>query len=61
MLYVSFVEIFSKSQDAFVDAGVDEANAYTYATLCFFGGFVVMMILDKLVQMLVCRVEVHEH
>jgi len=52
MLYVSFVEIFSKSQDAFVDAGVDEANAYTYATLCFFGGFVVMMILDKLVQML---------
>ena len=52
MLYVSFVEIFSKSQDAFVDAGVNDVNAYTYATLCFFGGFVVMMILDKLVQML---------
>lgn len=52
MLYVSFVEIFSKSQDAFVDAGVNDVDAYTYATLCFFGGFVVMMILDKLVQML---------
>lgn len=52
MLYVSFVEIFTKSQDAFADAGIDEVNAYTYATLCFFGGFVVMMVLDKLVQMI---------
>jgi zinc transporter, ZIP family len=52
MLYVSFVEILVKSNKAFVDSGVDEANAYTYATLCFFGGFVVMMILDKLVHMI---------
>jgi len=52
MLYVSFAEIFVKSQDEFVAAGIDEANAYTYATLCFFGGFVVMIILDKFVHMI---------
>lgn len=52
MLYVSFVEILAKSNVAFVEAGVDEVNAYTYATLCFFGGFLIMMILDKLVHMI---------
>ena len=52
MLYVSFVEIFAKSNSAFLDSGVDEANAYTYATLCFFGGFVMMMILDKFVHLI---------
>ena len=52
MLYVSFVEILAKSNIAFVDAGVDEVNAYTYATLCFFGGFLIMMILDKLVHII---------
>ena len=36
------------SQGAFVEAGVDEANAYTYATLFFLAGFPVMMVLDRL-------------
>ena len=52
MLYVSFVEIFSKSQGAFEEYGVEESDAYLYATLCFFGGFVSMIFLDKLVHLL---------
>lgn len=52
MLYVSFIEIFSKSKIAFEDSGLSEADSYLYATLCFFAGFVMMMLLDKLVHML---------
>lgn len=44
MTYVSFVEIFSKSSLAFEDAGYDEDKAYKYATLCFFGGVVLMVV-----------------
>ena len=47
MLYVSFVEIFVKAQGAFADAGQGESDAYLSATLCFFAGCVLMMILDK--------------
>jgi zinc transporter, ZIP family len=52
MLYVSFIEIFSKSQAAFEDSGLSEADSYLYATLCFFFGFVLMLVLDKIVHML---------
>mmetsp|Transcript_38691 Transcript_38691/g.50983 ORF Transcript_38691/g.50983 Transcript_38691/m.50983 type:complete len:342 (+) Transcript_38691:151-1176(+) len=38
MLYVSFIEIFTKSYDAFKLAGYEEANAHCFATLAFFGG-----------------------
>ena len=44
MTYVSFVEIFNKSQSSFLDAGHSEKNAYLYATLCFFAGVVVMLV-----------------
>ena len=52
MLYVSFIEIFSKSQIAFEDAGFSEANSYLFATLCFFFGFVLMLVLNKIVHLL---------
>ena len=52
MLYVSFVEIFRKSQSEFENAGSAESDAYLYATLCFFGGFLSMLMIDKLVHML---------
>ena len=42
MVYVSFVEIVQKSRTAFVQAGHEEAPAYAYATLCFFGGVAIM-------------------
>lgn len=44
MTYVSFVEIFGKSQGSFQEAGFSEKESYTYATLCFFGGVVVMLV-----------------
>ena len=44
MTYVSFVEIFTKSNDSFVNAGHTEDLAYIYAQLCFFGGVVVMLV-----------------
>jgi ZIP family zinc transporter len=44
MTYVSFVEIFQKSVVGFEDAGIDEDRAYIYATLCFFGGVVLMVV-----------------
>lgn len=44
MIYVSFAEIFVKSQDSFAEAGFAEDRAYIYATLCFFAGVVVMLV-----------------
>jgi ZIP family zinc transporter len=52
MLYVSFVEIFVKSYSAFEDYGCSEVNAKLYATLSFFAGCVIMMLLDKVVHLL---------
>jgi zinc transporter, ZIP family len=44
MSYVSFVEIFNKSLLSFADAGFEHGDAYLYATLCFFGGVVAMVV-----------------
>ena len=44
MTYVSFVEIFQKSVGSFGDAGHDENMAYIYASVCFFGGVVTMLV-----------------
>jgi ZIP family zinc transporter len=52
MTYVSFVEIFKKSNLSFLNAGHSEQMAYVYATLCFFGGVVTMMLIDLLVKCL---------
>jgi ZIP family zinc transporter len=58
MLYVSFAEIFMrKSIKQFVEAGEgtceDDVEAYRWSTLAFFGGFLVIAILDKLVHLVV--------
>jgi len=50
MMYVSFVEIFVKSLDAFEDSGLEPKVANTYATLCFFGGMVFMICLHHIVH-----------
>ena len=44
MSYVSFVEIFAKARTSFEKAGFDSGKAYSYATLCFFGGVGTMMV-----------------
>ncbi len=54
MLYVSFAEIFlRKSVAAFEDASYSEDEAYRYSTLAFFGGFLVIFLLDKLVHLII--------
>eukprot|EP00123_Amoebidium_parasiticum_P010841 comp20353_c0_seq2/m.25687 comp20353_c0_seq2/g.25687 ORF comp20353_c0_seq2/g.25687 comp20353_c0_seq2/m.25687 type:complete len:290 (-) comp20353_c0_seq2:638-1507(-) len=50
MTYVSCMEIFQKSYSYFMRSGIEEDNSYTFATLCFFGGFVVVFLLDLLVH-----------
>lgn len=44
MIYVCFVEILFKSVGGFVSAGMGSDKAYTYATLSFFGGVMMMMV-----------------
>jgi len=52
MIYVSFVEIFTKSVDAFVESGQSDGHAHQLAALCFFCGVASMMVLDILVKFL---------
>ena len=56
MMYVSFIEIFQKSLTGFHKAGVSgdttSGLVYVSTTLCFFGGILIMMVLDKLVHWL---------
>ena len=51
MIYVSFVEIFSKSIQAF-EENYAFNTAYLYATLCFFGGILVMKGINFIVHKL---------
>lgn len=56
MLYVSFVEIIGKSMSGFEEAGVagdsGSGTVYLAGTLCFFGGILMMIGLDKCVHYL---------
>ena len=52
MLYVSFVEILQKSVVAFEESGYESKFAYLYGTMCFFGGVVMIRLIDKLVHWL---------
>jgi zinc transporter ZupT len=44
MTYVSYVEIFQKSIASFLESGMTTNEAYRYATICFFGGVVFMVV-----------------
>jgi len=61
MTYVSFVEIFAKSSLGFEDAGHSKERAYTYATLCFFGGILTMLGLNMMVDCLLGGKDHHDH
>jgi len=52
MLYVSFIEIFFKSQGSFQDAGYLEGQAHALAVLCFFSGIGLGNLLDFFVHWL---------
>jgi hypothetical protein len=52
--YVSFAEIFlRKSVDGFTASGMTDIEAYRYATLGFFGGMLIIALLDQLVHLVV--------
>mmetsp|Transcript_12791 Transcript_12791/g.35046 ORF Transcript_12791/g.35046 Transcript_12791/m.35046 type:complete len:361 (-) Transcript_12791:134-1216(-) len=57
MLYVSFIEIFVKSLDAFKADDRKDNDAYFCATICLFAG----MALLRLVQYFVHKIEGHHH
>lgn len=59
MVYVSFVEILRKSQKSFIKAGFSDNTAYQYATCCFFGGIVVMVVSS--IAFLVIDIMFHEN
>lgn len=48
MVYVSLAEIFVKSQHAFAEAFADK-QAYTFATIAFFAGVLLLVLVDRLV------------
>ena len=50
MLYVSFVEILQKSIDSLSEASGSFETGYLYATLGFFGGILVIALIDKLID-----------
>jgi ZIP family zinc transporter len=56
MLYVSFLDIFSKSLDAYAEVH-DESRAYTLATVTFFCGFILYALIDFIVHL----VDPHGH
>ena len=58
MLYVSFAEIFlRKSIAGFEDANYSDVEAYRYSTLAFFGGFLLIFILDRIVHVIMHWIE----
>jgi ZIP family zinc transporter len=48
MLYVSFIEIFMKSQKSLLENNTPNI-AYLYTTLAFFGGMLVIYLIDKII------------
>uniref|UniRef100_A0A7S4QRE8 Uncharacterized protein n=1 Tax=Ditylum brightwellii TaxID=49249 RepID=A0A7S4QRE8_9STRA len=42
--YVSFMQIFQKSNDGFLDVGFSEIDAQSCASLYFFGGVIIMLL-----------------
>lgn len=57
MLFVSFVEIFRKSELSFRDAGKSDDEAFVLAMACFFGGVMLMLVRTRalLYSALLCR------
>ena len=59
MIYVSMIEIFVKGRDA-LESSVGSAAGYLYATLAFFGGILLIALIDKLVPSYENPHEIHD-
>ena len=44
MIFVSFIEIFGKSQSSFEEAGYEPEHAYSLAMVTFFAGIILMLV-----------------
>lgn len=44
MIYISFVDIFQKAVDAFMDSGMGENRAFGFSTLYLFLGILIMKV-----------------
>lgn len=60
MMFVAVAELFSKSEEAFAEAGADEAGAKIGAVLSFFGGVVFMFGSNELVNLIAPEHQVFE-
>jgi len=49
MIYVSFVEIFMKARDTLSEGSFSETTAYWLTVLSFFGGMLLIAIIDRLI------------
>mmetsp|Transcript_3863 Transcript_3863/g.24504 ORF Transcript_3863/g.24504 Transcript_3863/m.24504 type:complete len:357 (-) Transcript_3863:21-1091(-) len=53
MLYLSFVELLAdESVEEFEEGGASSTAAFVFATLCFFGGAALTLVIDKVVHFL---------
>lgn len=52
MIYISLVDIFQRSYKAFTSSGMNDSQAYGFATLCFFMGVLAMKIVEAIVHRL---------
>ena len=59
MIYVSMIEIFVKGRDA-IESSMGTFRGYLYATLAFFGGILLIAIIDKLVPSFENPHEIHD-
>ena len=59
MIYVSMIEIFVKGRDA-LESSVGSTAGYLYTTLAFFGGILLIALIDKLVPSYENPHEVHD-
>ncbi|MDX1776831.1 MAG: zinc transporter ZupT [Desulfobulbales bacterium] len=59
MIYVAMIEIFVKGKDA-VESSVGPATGYLYATMGFFGGILLIAVIDKLVPSFENPHEIHD-
>jgi len=52
MIYISFVEILQASLEKFIEGGKDYDTALVFVTVGFFGGILIMIVIDKIVHFL---------
>ncbi|GKY99516.1 hypothetical protein MPSEU_000905800 [Mayamaea pseudoterrestris] len=61
LIYLALVDMFPEATESFLQAGYDDGVAYALATGCFFGGLILMVLLNLLVTCLLHGKGGHQH